>query len=117
MALEQAEGVVLAVVVYDGRVLLVRSADGWTLPSGTPEPAETAAATAARVVYERTGYLVDGSATLDATSAVVCQLLSEDPSGGASLAPDHIRWTPIAQTAQVALPTVVRDYLRGHTPV
>jgi 8-oxo-dGTP pyrophosphatase MutT (NUDIX family) len=117
MALEQAEGAVPAVVVYDGRVLLVRSGDGWGLPSGGPEPAETPKATAARVVYEQTGYLVDGSATLDGTPAVVCQLLSEEPSQGARLRPEQIRWTPIADTAGTPMPTAVRDYLRGHTPV
>ncbi|MER6329508.1 NUDIX domain-containing protein [Streptomyces sp. NPDC014983] len=111
------ENVVRAVVVYDGRLLLVREAGGWQLPSGAGQPAETAEATAARVVYELTGYLADGSTPLDGTSAVVCQLLSEDPSDGARLAPEHIRWTPIEETATAGLPPAVRDYLEGHTPV
>ncbi|MFS4094215.1 NUDIX hydrolase [Streptomyces sp. AF1A] len=116
MAQEQAEGVVVAVVVYDGRVLLVRSGSGWELPSGGPEPAETPEATAARVVHERTGYLVDGSATLDGPPAVVCQLLSEEPSEAAGPTPERARWTPIEETAGTPMPTAVRDYLRGHTP-
>jgi len=126
MTLEQAaQGVVEAVVVYDGRLLLVNTGNGWELPSGAPELAETAQATAARVVYELTGYLVDGSALLrpeaaaqaDARSAVVCQLLSEDPSADARLTPEQLRWTPLAEANQAGLPEVVREYLEGHTPV
>ncbi|MER7915508.1 MULTISPECIES: NUDIX domain-containing protein [unclassified Streptomyces] len=111
------ENAIQAVVVYDGRLLLVREADVWGLPSGTGQPAETAEATAARVVYEITGYLADGSAALDGGSAVLCQLLSEDPSDGARLAPEDIRWTPNEEAAALALPEAVRDYLAGHTPV
>ncbi|MER6028770.1 NUDIX domain-containing protein [Streptomyces sp. NPDC001851] len=130
MTLEPAGGVVQAVVLYDGRLLLVADGDAWTLPSGTPQPAEPAEATAARVVYELTGYLVDGTEPLaphhtaphdtapaDGASAVVCQLLSESPSGGAVLASEHVRWAPIAEAADAALPAVVRAYLQGHTPV
>ncbi|WP_225823604.1 NUDIX hydrolase [Streptomyces naphthomycinicus] len=121
MTLEQAEGVVRAVVVYDGRLLLVREADGWGLPSGTPEPAETAQATAARVVYEVTGYLVDGTEPLEpgdgaGMTAVVCQLLSEEPSAGGR-PPERLRWAPIPETAGIPLPGTVRAYLQGHTPV
>ncbi|KOV68743.1 NUDIX hydrolase [Streptomyces sp. MMG1121] len=120
MTLEPAEGVVGAVVLYDGRLLLVRRGDGWGLPSGTPEPAESAEATAARVVYELTGYLVDGTENLapdDGAAAVVCQLLSESPSDGAGLAPEQLRWATPAETTDADLPAVVRTYLRGHTPV
>ncbi|MGW7821729.1 NUDIX domain-containing protein [Streptomyces puniciscabiei] len=124
MTLEPAQGVVQAVVLYDGRLLLVADGHGWALPSGTPEPAEPAEATAARVVYELTGYLVDGTepltppdaAAADGPSAVVCQLLSESPSDGAGLAPEQVRWVPIPETADAALPPAVRAYLRGHTP-
>ncbi|MFI9251989.1 NUDIX domain-containing protein [Streptomyces sp. NPDC053069] len=124
MRLDPAEGLVQAVVLYDGRLLLVADGDGWTLPSGTPQPAEPAEATAARVVYELTGYLVDGTESLAPhdtipaaeTSAVVCQLLSESPSDGAGLAPEHVRWAPIPETADAVLPAAVRAYLRGHTP-
>ncbi|MER6529211.1 hypothetical protein [Streptomyces sp. NPDC001508] len=100
--------------------MLVRGPDRWRLPSGTPNQAETAEATAARVVYKLTGYLVDGSQTLepqDTVSAVVCQLLTESPSDGASLPPEDIRWTPFTETTNAALSTVVRTYLDGHTPV
>lgn len=122
MTLEQAEGVVRAVVVYDGRVLLVPDGDGWTLPSGTPEPAETAQATAARIVYETTGYLVDGTKPLDpgeaaGETAVVCQLLTESPSSGGHFTPEQLRWTPIEETGGTPLPGPVRAYLQGHTPV
>ncbi|WP_037854941.1 NUDIX domain-containing protein [Streptomyces sp. NRRL S-340] len=128
MTAEQAAGsAVRAVVVYDGRLLLVEEEgrDGWGLPSGVPEPAETPQATAARLVYESTGYLVDGSATLGAPggsggtepAAVVCQLLSEDPSSGARLAPERIRWAPMDEPLPADLPGAVRDYLAGHTPV
>ncbi|MFC8714705.1 NUDIX domain-containing protein [Streptomyces sp. NPDC057197] len=119
-------GAVQAVVVHDGRLLLVDERGGWRLPSGTPEPAETSRATAARVVHETTGYLVDGSSELDpqaagegeaAFEAVVCQLLTADPSSGARLAPEQIRWVPVAEAAHGALPGAVRDYLAGHTPV
>ncbi|MGW5432427.1 NUDIX domain-containing protein [Streptomyces sp. NPDC004059] len=125
MTLEPAEGVVQAVVLYDGRLLLVDDGGAWALPSGTPGPAEPAEATAARVVYELTGYLVDGTEPLiphegtpaDGASAVVCQLLSETPSDGASLAPEQVHWAPIPETVGVALPAVVHEYLQGHTPV
>ncbi|WP_225839245.1 NUDIX hydrolase [Streptomyces sp. NK08204] len=125
MTLGQAvAGTVQAVVVYDGRLLLVARHDRWGLPSGTPEPAESAQAAAGRIVYELTGYLVDGSQTLqapesgrtDAVSAVVCHLLSEAPSEGGSLAPEQLRWAPFAETAGADLPDSVRDYLQGHTP-
>jgi 8-oxo-dGTP diphosphatase len=121
MTVEQhAEGVVQAVVAYDGQVLLVARSNGWGLPAGTPEPGETAAATAARAVYELTGYLVDGSQTLpspdDGTSAVVCQLLSESPSEGGDLA-QQFRWAPFTEAVDAEIPLAVRDYLQGHTPV
>ncbi|MFJ5775273.1 NUDIX domain-containing protein [Streptomyces sp. NPDC093094] len=115
---------VRAVVVYDGRVLLTDRQGGWGLPAGAPQPAETPEAAAARVVYELTGYLVDGSQTLsprqDSVPAVVCQLLTEAPSGSGSLAPERIRWTEVAEAAEAAdavLPTAVRAYLLGHRPV
>ncbi|MFI1538198.1 NUDIX hydrolase [Streptomyces anandii] len=123
---DAVRGTVEAVVVDDGRLLLVERPGGWGLPSGSPEPAERASATAARVVYELTGYLVDGSTTLrsegagggaEASSAVVCHLLSTDPSAEARLGPEQVRWTPFEETAGAALPRVVRDYLGGHTPV
>ncbi|GAA3137749.1 hypothetical protein GCM10017687_62870 [Streptomyces echinatus] len=122
MTLEQAVGVVRAVVVYDGRLLLVSDGDGWGLPSGIPQPAETARVAAARIVYEITGYLVDGTDPLgpgeDAEeTAVVCPLLSESPSGGGRLTPDRLRWAPIEETADTPLPDTVRTYLRGHTRV
>ncbi|MFE2988849.1 NUDIX hydrolase [Streptomyces sp. NPDC059262] len=125
MTLEQAtQGVVQAVVVHNGRLLLVEQPDGSALPSGCPEPAESAEATAARLVYELTGYLVDGSSTLepeasgaDSGSAVLCQLLTEDPSDGARLAPELIHWVPVAEAVDITPPGVVRDYLEGHTPV
>ncbi|MEU9157701.1 NUDIX hydrolase [Streptomyces sp. NPDC048417] len=131
MTSEQAAGsVVGAVVVYDGRLLLVNEKGGWELPSGTPEPAESATATAARLVYELTGYLVDGSTLLrptdtaspdtappDARSFAVCQLLSETPSAEARLGPEQLRWSPFAEAIAAGLPGPVRVYLEGHTPV
>ncbi|OIK28265.1 NUDIX domain-containing protein [Streptomyces malaysiense] len=111
------ENAVQAVVVYDGRLLLVREAGEWGLPSGAGQPAETVEATAARVVQELTGYLADGSAALDGSSAVLCQLLSEEPTDGARLAAADIRWTPNEETPAIALPETVRRYLEGHTPV
>ncbi|MET8564932.1 NUDIX domain-containing protein [Streptomyces flaveolus] len=121
MSLRQAEGVVRAVVVCDGRLLLVLQGEGWTLPSGAPDPAESAQATAARIVHELTGYLVDGTEPLvprdsAGETAVVCQLLSESPSDGGRFAPEQVRWAPIEETAGTPLPASVRTYLRGHTP-
>ncbi|MFB7494223.1 NUDIX domain-containing protein [Streptomyces sp. NPDC056161] len=121
MTAERADAdTVEALVGYDGRLLLIRGTDGWGLPSGTPQPAETAEATAARVVYELTGYLVDGAQPLEpqegAVPTVVCQLLSESPSEGGRLPSDRIRWIPYEETAEAALSTVVRDYLEGHAP-
>ncbi|MGX9883186.1 NUDIX domain-containing protein [Streptomyces sp. NPDC002276] len=120
MALEQAsEELVDAVVVNDGQLLLVNVQGGWGLPSGVPEEAETAQATAARVVYELTGYLVDGSSLLEPGSAVVCHLLSQDPSGEAQLTAGQLRWAPFAEAVDIdgGLPAPVRAYLEGHTPV
>ncbi|XUL93688.1 NUDIX hydrolase [Streptomyces galilaeus] len=126
MALEQASGeLVDAVVVNDGRLLLVDVQGGWGLPSGVPEEAETPQATAARVVYELTGYLVDGSSLLepepataaDGPPAVVCHLLSQDPSGEAQLTAGQLRWAPFAEGIAGGLPAPVRAYLEGHTPV
>ncbi|MFF5442389.1 NUDIX hydrolase [Streptomyces achromogenes] len=121
MAAERAEGVVRAVVVSDGRLLLVPEKGGWGLPSGTPQPAETPQATAARVVYELTGYLVDGTEALDpgnadGGTAVLCRLLTDSPSDGGRLAPDRLRWASAGETADTALPAPVRHYLEGHTP-
>lgn len=123
----EAGGRVLAVAVYDGRLLLVSQGEGgpWTLPSGTAEPAETPGATAERAVYELTGYLVDGTEPLgpadgespDAVPAVVCQLLTGSPSGGASLSPEQIRWVAFEEAERDGLPPSVRHYLQGHSPV
>lgn len=126
MTLEQAaRGGVDAVVVYDGRLLMVAAQDSWGLPSGAPQPAESAQAGAARLVYELTGYLVDGTSVLrsqgtdgeDARPAVVCQLLSQAPSAEARLGPEQIRWAPFAEALDAGLPEAVRDYLVGHSPV
>lgn len=122
MALEQAtEDVVDAVVVDDGRLLLVETQGGWSLPSGVPEQAETAQATAARAVYELTGFLVDGTSLLESESgggsAVVCQLLSDDPSGEAQLTAGQVRWAPFGEAIGTGLPASVRTYLEGHTPL
>lgn len=126
MTVEQiAEGGVDAVVEYDGRVLLVKTQGAWRLPSGDPEPAEPATATAARAVYELTGYLVDGTTVLrpaeaaagNAHSTAVCQLLSETPSGDAQLGSEDFRWAPIAEAVDAGISTTARVYLEGHTPV
>ncbi|MFC5654209.1 NUDIX hydrolase [Streptomyces nogalater] len=121
MTAERAEGVVRAVVVYDGRLLLVPEKDGWGLPSGTPQPAETPQATAARVVYEITGYLVDGTEPLEQRdagggTAILCRLLTGSPSDGGRLGPDHLRWASAEEAADTPLPAPVRHYLQGHTP-
>ncbi|MDN3260197.1 NUDIX domain-containing protein [Streptomyces sp. CSDS2] len=121
MSAERAEGVVRAVVVHDGRLLLVPERGGWGLPSGTPQPAETPQATAARVVYELTGYLVDGTGALDpgdtdGGTAVLCRLLTDSPSDGGRLTPDHLRWSSAEETDGIPLPPPVRHYLQGHTP-
>lgn len=121
MTAERAEGVVRAVVVTDGRLLLVPEPAGWGLPSGIPQPAETPQAAAARVVYELTGYLVDGTEALDpgdddGGTTILCRLLTESPTDGGSLTPDHLRWASVEETADTPLPAPVRHYLEGHTP-
>ncbi|WP_181796516.1 NUDIX hydrolase [Streptomyces sp. WELS2] len=121
MSAERAEGVVRAVVVHDGRLLLVPEQHGWGLPSGTPQPAETPQATAARVVYELTGYLADGTEALDpgdadGGTAVLCRLLTGSPSDGGRLTPDHLRWASAEEIADTPLPAPVHNYLQGHTP-
>ncbi|MFD8916073.1 NUDIX domain-containing protein [Streptomyces sp. NPDC059575] len=117
---QTAGGGVQAVVPYDGRLLLVTEGDGWVLPAGTAEEAESAAAAAARIVYELTGYLVDGSQPLEPGEeppAVVCSLLTDDPSDGARLSPEAITWLPFDEAESIALPPAVLAYLRGHSPV
>ncbi len=121
MTAERAEGVVRAVVVSDGRLLLVPEQGGWGLPSGTPQPAETLQATAARVVYELTGYLVDGTEALDQGDAdggttILCRLLTEAPSDGGRLTPDQLRWATAEQVVDTPLSPPVHHYLQGHTP-
>lgn len=129
MTLEQtARDTVEAVVVDDGLLLLIDTPDGRRLPSGPPELAERPQATAARVVYELTGYLVDGSSVLEpeeepaggpvaGPSTVVCRLLSDTPSAEARLTPGQLRWTPFAEAIGAGLPEAVRQYLEGHTPL
>ncbi|MCQ4206961.1 hypothetical protein [Streptomyces longispororuber] len=115
-----ADAAVQAVVVYDGQFLLVALRDGWGLPSGRPEHGESTTVTAERVVYELSGYLVDGTRTLrpaaDGTSAVVCQLLSETPSGSGSLAREQLRWASPSEGVDAELSSPVRDYLHGFMP-
>ncbi|RII20644.1 hypothetical protein DSC45_05405 [Streptomyces sp. YIM 130001] len=112
--------VVQAVVVYDGQLLLVAEADAWGLPTGGTEPAESAEAAAARIVYELTAYLVDGSPPLEPRSkgstAVVCHPLTEDPSGSGSLPSERLRWVLFTELDDIELPPAVREYVRGHTP-
>ncbi|QIY77563.2 hypothetical protein HEP84_49350 [Streptomyces sp. RLB1-33] len=104
---------------------MVAAQDSWGLPPGAPQPAESARASAARLVYELTGYLVDGSSVLrpqvaaagDARPAVVRQLLSRAASAEARLGPEQIRWTPLVEAIDAGMPAAVRDYLKGHTPV
>ncbi|MBJ7907479.1 NUDIX domain-containing protein [Streptomyces sp. DSM 110735] len=120
MTWEQTGGGVQAVVPYDGRLLLVTEGNGWVLPSGSAEEAESAEAAAARVVYELTGYLVDGSQPLEPGQeppAVLCSLLTDDPSGGARLSPEAIKWLPFEEAESAGLPPAVVAYLRGHSPV
>ncbi|MZD07087.1 NUDIX domain-containing protein [Streptomyces sp. SID5785] len=121
MTVEQsADGAVGAVVAYDGQLLMVGRPDARTLPCGTPAPGETAGATAARAVYELTGYLVDGAQTLEdedtALPAVLCQLLSESPSGEGTVPRGEIGWVPFEEAELAGVPEAVRAYLRGHTP-
>ncbi|MFJ3496315.1 NUDIX domain-containing protein [Streptomyces sp. NPDC086091] len=124
MTLERtARGTVEAVVVDNGRLLLVGAAEAWGLPAGTPEAAETPEATAARAVYELTGYLVDGSSLLRPTEetpapavpVVVCRLLSDSPSSEATLPAERVRWVPLAEAADAEVPPLVREFLRGRT--
>ncbi|MFG2309840.1 NUDIX domain-containing protein [Streptomyces sp. NPDC048566] len=127
MALEQtARDTVEAVVVDDGRLLLVDASGGRRLPSGPPELAERPQATAARVVYELTGYLVDGFSLLEpegeepsgpvaGRSTVVCRLLSDTPSPEARLTAEQVHWTPFAQAVDAGLPAGVPEYLEGRT--
>lgn len=123
----EAGGTVRAVAVSDGRVLLVTPGEGaaWTLPSGAAEPAESPGATAERVVYELTGHLVDGTEPLgapdgespDPVPSVLCRLLTDAPSDGASLPAAQIRWVPFDEAARYPLPPAVGAYLQGHSPV
>lgn len=122
MALEQVGGdVVDAVVVNDGHVLLVEGQGGWGLPSGVPEDAETEQATAARAVYELTGFLVDGSSLLESgtagRSAVVCHLLSADPSGRPSSRRGNSAGRRSPTPSRPGCRMVVQTYLEGHSPV
>ncbi|WP_245873230.1 hypothetical protein [Streptomyces phaeoluteigriseus] len=90
-------------------------AAGAALGSGVPEPAESPQATAARVMYELTGYPTDGSSLPDRLGAtVVCRLSAADagsrtvrtpsarptsterPVRERAAHPERLRWAPFA---------------------
>ncbi len=79
---------------------------------GHPAARQSAQAGAARLVYQLTGYLVDGTSVLraqgsagaDARPAVVCQLLSQAPSAEARRHPEQIRWYSFAEALDAGLP-------------
>ncbi|WP_042389686.1 NUDIX hydrolase [Streptacidiphilus melanogenes] len=125
--------VAAAVVVANGRVLLVRRAvpEGdlvWQLPAGKVEPGETVPEAAARETYEETGLSVDaqmllGSRVHPATgrhmSYVVCALVT-----GVAHVADAEELAEVAWVAHDELPGYVpyglfgpvQDYLDQHLP-
>lgn len=127
------QGIAAAVVVDDGKVLLVRRrvAEGdlsWQFPAGGIEDGETPEQAAARETYEETGLSVDAQMLLGERvhpktgrhmSYVVCQLVT----GQAHVA-DADELAEVAWVAHAELPAYVpyglfgpvQEYLDQHLP-
>ncbi|WP_037606535.1 NUDIX hydrolase [Streptacidiphilus rugosus] len=129
----EQQGVAVAVVVSNGKVLLVRRrvTEGelsWQFPGGGIEDDESPAEAAARETYEETGLDVDGILLLGArvhpvtgrhVSYVVCALISGD-----AYAADDEELSEVAWVTRAELPAYVphglfapvQRYLDEHLP-
>jgi ADP-ribose pyrophosphatase len=107
-----------AVVVKDGRVLLVRRANEpsrglWSIPGGTVELGETLAQAAAREVWEECQVEVEAGVLLS-----TFDLIQRDPQGRIryhyvllDLAARHLRGEPVAGTDALEVRWVAEDEL------
>jgi 8-oxo-dGTP pyrophosphatase MutT (NUDIX family) len=115
---------VKAVLIHDGRVLLLLNERGeWDLPGGRPDPGEAHRQALAREVREETGLLVEVGAALDEhlfevlpgrfvrILPFVCRLVGSD---AVALSHEHLetRWVRFAELAEsIAGNPLPRGYL------
>jgi 8-oxo-dGTP diphosphatase len=129
----EQQGIAAAVVVDNGRVLLVRRtvAEGalsWQFPAGGIATDETPAEAAARETFEETGLNVDGTlmlgerihpATQRHISYVVCRLISGEAHVADAEEPAEVVWVTRAELREYVpygLFEPVETYLDEHLP-
>lgn len=129
----EEQGIAAAVVVHNGKVLLVRRrvAEGdltWQFPAGGIEAGEDALAAAARETSEETGLDVDGTLLLGERvhpqtgrhiSYVVCALISGDAYAADDEELAEVAWVTRAELSGYVpsgLFGPVREYLEQHLP-
>jgi 8-oxo-dGTP diphosphatase len=108
--------VVGAIVIHDGRLLMVRRANEpskgmWTVPGGRVEPGEYLTAAAAREVREETGVAIDVGELLgvlevigDEHHFVIHDYIATvigDPEAVAADDAEEVRWVPLAEVASL----------------
>jgi len=100
---------VKAVLIHDGRVLLLRNERGeWDLPGGRPDPGEDFRTALRRETWEETGLAVEVDEALDESlfevlpgifvriAPFACRLAGD---GSVTLSPEHmeLRWQPVGE--------------------
>ncbi len=111
-----------ALIVHDGRILLVRSTRTqkyWAFPGGKSEPGESAADTALREVKEEVGLSVTltqelGKYRLESSGFEITCFASSAPSMELKLDSSEIleaRWCTFEEALQLDLISTVRDAL------
>jgi 8-oxo-dGTP diphosphatase len=134
MSEQQTEqGIAAAVVIDNGRVLMVRRrvAEGslaWAFPAGGIEAGEDALAAAARETFEETGLSVDGTLLLGSRvhpdtgrhlSYVVCRLISGEANVADADELAEVAWVTLEELPQFVpqgLFGPVQEYLDQHLP-
>ncbi|RAG80517.1 NUDIX hydrolase [Streptacidiphilus pinicola] len=130
----QQPGIAVAVVVDNGRVLMVRRrvAEGeldWQFPAGGIEAGEDPLAASARETFEETGLDVDGTLLLGERvhpvtgrhiSYVVCRLIGGEARVGDEEELAEVAWVTLAELpahVPTGLFQPVQDYLDQHLDV
>ncbi|MET9073895.1 NUDIX domain-containing protein [Streptomyces sp. NPDC004232] len=124
----EAPGIAAAVIVHDGRLLLVRRrvAEGslsWTLPAGKVEPGETVGAAAVREALEEAGVTVEPVRFLGERvhpesgrrmSYTACRLLAGTARAASPREVAEVAWVTRAEVAELIpgdLYSSVQEYL------